>query len=60
MLGNFLGLFIFSNKKNPEFIRGNFVIRASFSKDKREKLISGPHLLKGQTFIPPVKNVPGR
>ena len=63
---NFLFLVIFSlcsyflTKKNPEFIRGNFVIRAPFFKDKSEKLISEPHLLKVQTLIPPVKNVPGR
>ena len=50
----------FQTKKNPEFIRENFVIRAPFCKDKSEKLISEPHLLKVQTFIPPVKNVPGR
>ena len=53
-------MFIFSDKKNPEFIRENFVIRAPFCNDKSEKLISEPHLLKVQTFIPPVKNVPGR
>ena len=53
-------MFVFSDKKNPEFIRENFVIRAPFCKDKSEKLISEPHLLKVQTFIPPVINVPGR
>ena len=50
----------FLTKKNPEFIRENFVIQAPFCKDKSEKLISEPHLLKFQTFIPPVINVPGR
>ena len=63
---NFSFLVIFSvcsyflTKKNPEFIRENFLIRAPLCKDKSEKLISEPHLLKVQTFIPPVKNVPGR
>ena len=47
-------------KKNPEFIRENFVIWAPFCKQKSEKLISEPYLLKFQTFIPLVKNVPGR
>ena len=52
-------MFIFSDKKNPEFIRENFVIRVPFCKDPSEKLISEPHFLKVQTFIPTVKNVPG-
>ena len=34
--------------------------RKKFCEDKSEKLISEPHFLKVQTFIPPVKNVPGR
>ena len=38
---------MFSDKKNPECIRENFVIRAPFCKDQSEKLISEPHLLKG-------------
>ena len=59
-LQNFLGLFMFSEKKNPEFIRENFVIQAPFCKNKSEKSISEPYLLKVQTFIPSVKNVPGR
>ena len=49
----------FQTKKNPECIRENFVIRAPFCKEQSEKLISEPHLLKVQTFIPPVKIVPG-
>ena len=57
---NFSFLVISLDKKNPEFIRENFVIQAPFCKDKSEKLISEPHLLKFQTFIPPVINVPGR
>ena len=57
---NFSFLVISSDKKNPEFIRENFVILAPFWKDTSEKLISEPHLLKVQTFIPPVINVPGR
>ena len=63
---NFLYLVIYSvclyflTKKNSECIRENFVIRAPFCKDQSEKVISEPHLLKVQTFFPPVKNVPGR
>ena len=49
-------MLIFS-KKNPECIRKNFVIQAPFCRDQSEKLIFKTHLLKGQTFIPPVKNV---
>ena len=49
----------FLTKKNPECIRENFVIQAPFCKYQSVKLISEPHLLKVQTFIPPVKNVPG-
>ena len=50
----------FLTKKNPKCIHENFLIRAPFYKDQSEKLISEPHLLKVQTFIPPVKNVSGR
>ena len=50
----------FLTKKNLDCIRKNFVIRAPFCKDQSEKLISEPHLLKVQTFIPPVETVPGR
>ena len=63
---NFSLLVIFSvrsyflTNKNPEFIRENFVIWPPFCKYKSEKLISEPHLLKVETFIRPVKNVPGR
>ena len=53
-------MFIFSGKKNPECIRESFVIRAPFCKDQSKELISGPNLLKVQTWIPPVKNVSGR
>ena len=53
-------MLIFSDKKNPVCIRENFVIRAPLCKDQSEKLISEPHILKVQTFIPPVKNVPGK
>ena len=53
-------MFIFSDKKNPECIRENFVIRAPFCKDQSKTLISEPHLLKVQIFITPVENIPGR
>ena len=57
---NFLSLFIFSYKKNPECIRENFVIRAPLCKDQCEKLISEPHIFKVQAFIAQFKNFPGR
>ena len=41
--------------KNYECIDENFVIRAPFCCDQNEKLISEPHFLKIQAFIPSVK-----